>query len=169
MHCVVCNHEKRGEIENALLCRSWGDGSVTLEQISDEFGINKRDLLVHSTMHIPAAQNLEGSEWKSISEKIKYNEAEILRQASTEAFVTMRALGIKINRTINKTEDLSGALTIPQGLISLYLGCASTIRDNTKALVDMNQALNGENNGGLNALAALVQSINAQKTQTKVE
>jgi len=156
MQCIICNHEKVAEIEEALLCRNWGDSKITLESIAEEYHVDVRSLQVHSVMHLPV-QNVTGGT-ESITEKIKLNEAEILRQVASEYFITLRNVGQKVNNIVN-SNDPSMSVQLKTPLVELYLGCGSKIRESVEGLIKLNQSANGEANTGLNALAQLVSNF----------
>lgn len=155
MTCTICNHPKRTEIENALLCRQWGAEGFTLESISDEFSVPIRELQVHALMHLPV-QTVQG-DTSSLAQKINMSEAEMLRQTASNYYGTLQNIGLKINKLL--AGDDADMRCINKALVDLYLGAGAEIRNATDCLVKMNQAINGEDNSGLSALAALVQTI----------
>lgn len=155
MTCVVCQHDQRADIENELLCRQWGAEGFTLESIAEKYKVPERDLQVHALMHLPV-QVVRG-EAESIAQKINMTEAEVLRQTASNYYITLQQIGAKINKMLASGDSELRGITKP--LVDLYLGAGAEIRNSTDCLVKMNQAINGENNSGLNALAALVTTL----------
>lgn len=155
MTCTICNHPKRTEIESALLCRQWGAEGFTLDSIAKEFSVPIRELQVHALMHLPV-QTVQG-DTSSLAQKINMSEAELLRQTASNYYVTLQNIGLKINKLL--TGEDSDLRVINKPLVDLYLGAGAEIRNSTDCLVKMNQAINGEDNSGLSALAALVTTL----------
>lgn len=160
MTCVICQHEHRAEIESALLCRQWGAEGVTLESISEEFSVPVRDLQVHALMHLPVQQ--VAGESASLAQKMQLVEADALRNTISNYYITLVSVGQKINEAVAHGE----MRLITKPLVDLYLGTGSEIRNATECLVKMNQAVNGESDSGLAALAALVTSIRGSDHDT---
>lgn len=155
MTCIVCQHEQRADIENELLCRQWGAEGFTLESIAEKYKIPVRDLQIHALMHLPV-QVVKG-ETESLAKKINMSEAELLRQTASAYYITLQQISAKINKMLSSDDSELRGITKP--LVDLYLGAGAEIRNSTDCLVKMNQAINGENNSGLNALAALVTTL----------
>lgn len=162
MTCVICTHPQRAEIENELLCRQWGASEVTLESISDKYGVPMRDLQVHALMHVPVQQ--VSGEASSIAQKINLVEADALRNTISNYYVTLTNLGRRINKMIADDDDSLRGLN--KSVIDLYLGTGAEIRNATDCLVKMNQAINGEDSSGLSALASLVNTIRGDRDDT---
>lgn len=160
MNCVICQHERRSEIENELLCRQWGVDGYSLDAISEKYSVPVRDLQVHALMHIPV-QQVTGDA-SSITQKIGMAEADMLRQTASTYYTTLQGLSERINRAV-LSEDDAGLRIINKPLVDLYLGTGSELRATVDSLVKMNQAVNGEDNSGLSALAALVNTVRGSK------
>ena len=156
MTCTICNHKDRTSIENELLCRQWGAEDFTLESIADKFSVPIRDLQVHALMHIPV-QTITG-DTTSIAQKINMAEADILRQTAANYFITLQNLGMKLNKLMVEDEG-AGLVRISKPIVDLYLGAGSEIRNSVDSIVKMNQAINGEDHSGLNAIASLVTTL----------
>jgi hypothetical protein len=162
MTCSICNHPKRAEIEKACLLRNFGDTEVTLKDIAKEFGVDHRDLQVHVLMHQALEDQNESDAEKvtSIADKIKMREAEILHQVMEESFTTFKNLSAKINRIVSvHTIENPTMQQITKSMTDLYLGTSQSIRDTADKLCKMNLMLNGEDDKGLQQVAALVEAI----------
>lgn len=159
MTCTICNHPQVNEINNELLCRKWGAEGYSLEEIAHRYGVKVRDLQIHALMHVPVEQC--SADAQSIAQKINMSEADILRQTSNNYYITLCTIGDKINQMLRTDESLRG---ITKPLVDLYLGAGAEIRNATECLVKMNQAINGENNSGLTALASLVNTIRGSES-----
>lgn len=163
MVCNICNHAERPAIENALLCRSLGDATMTIESIAKEFNVNSRELQVHALMHIPVA-DLTGmpedidADKVSITSKLKLREASILEQTMNEYYATLKNLGAKINREV-LSADFMASRGFAKNVVELYINCGVNIRETANSLVKMNIAVNGEGGSGADALGALVNAI----------
>lgn len=162
MTCSICNHPKRAEIEKACLLRNFGDTEVTLKDIAKEFGVDHRDLQVHVLMHQALGDQNESDAEKvtSIADKIKMREADILHQVMEESLTTFRNLSAKINRIVSiHTAENPTMQQITKPMTDLYLGTSQSIRDTADKLCKMNLMLNGEDDKGLQQVAALVEAI----------
>ena len=162
MTCSICNHPKRAEIEKACLLRNFGDTEVTLKDIAKEFGIDHRDLQVHVLMHQALEDQNESDAEKvtSIADKIKMREADILHQVMEESLTTFKNLSAKINRIVSvHTIENPTMQQITKSMTDLYLGTSQSIRDTADKLCKMNLMLNGEDDKGLQQVAALVEAI----------
>lgn len=155
MSCVICEHINRKEIEQDLLLRNFGDAEVTFKTIADTYNVPVKDLRVHALLHM----SIDADE--SIVEKIKFREAGLLRDAMTENFALLKNLGGKINVIVSSHEvDNPTFGQINKAIVDLYLGCNQAIREAADSLVKMNQAINGEQNKGLEAFGSLIRAIN---------
>lgn len=162
MTCSICNHPKRAEIEKACLLRNFGDTEVTLKDIAKEFGVDHRDLQVHVLMHQALGEENESDAEKvtSIAGKIKMREADILQQVMEESLTTFKNLSAKINRIVSvHTIENPTMQQITKSMTDLYLGTSQSIRDTADKLCKMNLMLNGEDDKGLQQVAALVEAI----------
>lgn len=165
MNCEICNHVKREKIEQALICRSLGDSSITIDSIAKEFNVSSRELQVHALMHTYQPEVLdpiEGSEKQitTLTAAIKFKEAETLQATAQEYYGTLKNLGAKINGMINTHTDENPTLhRLSKATVDLYLGLGSEIRGTMDTLIKMNSAVNGESNNGLEALGSLVKAI----------
>lgn len=162
MNCVICNHPERHQIEQALLCRSLGDSSITIESIAADFGVEERDLQVHALMHtyLPDVSESDSGEPSTLTAAIKFKEAEILQATSQEYYATLKNVGTKINTLIAQHSDENPTLNrLSKATVDLYLGLGSEIRSTMDTLIKMNTAVNGEADKGLDAIASLVNAI----------
>lgn len=162
MTCSICNHPKRAEIEKACLLRNFGDTEVTLKDIAKEFGVDHRDLQVHVLMHqaLEDQNESEAEKVTSIADKIKMREADILHQVMEESLTTFKNLSAKINRIVSvHTIENPTMQQITKSMTDLYLGTSQSIRDTADKLCKMNLMLNGEDDKGLQQVAALVDAI----------
>lgn len=162
MTCSICNHPNRAEIEKACLLRNFGDCEVTLRDIAKEFDLDIKDLQVHVLMHIPleTPTNESMETTQSIAGKIKMREADILRNVMEESYITFKNIGSKINTIVAQhTSDAPTLVQITKPLADLYLGTSQSIRDTAEKLMKMDLMVNGEKNGALDSVAALVTAI----------
>lgn len=162
MHCEICNHAKRAEIEKACLLRTFGDNQISIADIAKEYGVDAKELQVHALMHIPLEEGNEETvqATQSIAGKIKMREADILRQVMEEQFVTFRSLGAKINSIVaHHTTEEPTLGQISKSVTDLYLGTSQSIRDTAEKLIRMDLAVNGEKDEGMQQLANLVNVI----------
>ena len=161
MTCSVCNHEKRAEIEQALLCRSMGDLSVTIESIAKKYDLKPIDVQIHALMHATISEP-NGVDDKPVTlvESVRFKEAESLRQSTFEYQNTLTLLGAKLREEISAHTDKNPTLQkLSRATVDLYLGLGGEIRSAVDSLVRMNNMINGEDNGGLKGLADLVTAI----------
>ena len=166
MTCNICNHPQRDKIEKACLLRNFGDCEVTLKDIAEEFAVDLKDLQVHVLMHIPLedVNNASIKNTESIAGKIKMREADILKQVMEESFVTFKNLGDKINSIISQHRvDNPTFIQITKSVTDLYLGTSQSIRDTAEKLMKMNLLINGEQNAGVQQIAALVSAIHGKE------
>jgi len=166
MACPICNHDKREEIEQKLLCRT---AEVGLDQIAQEYNVKVLDLQVHSIMHnsLIAAKEDPKAEPSTLVEKIRFKEGEYIRNTIMDYQSTLLILGTQI-RSILRTSTVEDPTLhkIGKATVELYLGIGAEIRSSVDLLTKMNGALNGDSNAALNGLSALVTAI-ANSSQDK--
>lgn len=165
--CTICNHKNRSDIENAILNIA-SDTGVTLEKIAEHYELSLDELKTHALFHTPLSVPGEAvaSEVDPVSlvRKMKLREADILSTVNNEYLVTLKTMGRRINRLaavsqIDAEDDakkieLSKLLTKP--MVDLYVGVGGEIRQNVKAMAEVDRLLNGPQdncNSGLESLA----------------
>jgi hypothetical protein len=161
MNCLICSHSQREKIDEALLARGWGEPTVTLQAIATQFNLPLQALQIHSVVHF-AMPTIENPEHKSISDKVKYREAELLREAAAEYYYTLKNLGQRIN-SIVAGEPL-GLKLITSPLVELYLGTGRNLKEAVDGLTKLDQWVNGESDKGLAALGELVGAIHGSRS-----
>ncbi len=187
--CTICNHSERAEIENAILdmtASSPSGSAITIEDIAERFKVDLLELKAHALFHttsvvscelaVPAVAGedpLEESEApaivprESLTRKMKLREADILSAVSNEYLVTLKAMGRRINRLtaiscIDEEEaekQLSIARLLTKPMVDLYLGVGGEIRQNVKAMAELDRVLNGPEDSTSSGLAALASAI----------
>lgn len=157
--CKVCEHPQRIEIERALLRLSPTDCEQELSTIAEGFNVSVSDLKLHSMLHLPLGINFEEQQ-ESIAQKIKKREANVLEEVMNEYLITLKNVGMRINKYATEGEDsvkFEKLLTKP--VSDLYIGLGSEIRQTAKAIADIDQILNGPKNDDASGLAALAAAI----------
>ena len=169
--CTICNHANRTEIENAVLNISSAEGSLSIENIADHYRISIDDLKMHAMFHTPmvGADIFESKdeEKTSLTRKMKLREADMLSSLNAEYLVTLKSMGRRLNKLASPSQldeededkqfKFSKLLTKP--MVELYLGLGGEIRQNIKAMADIERLLNGpedSTSGGIAALAAAI-------------
>ena len=171
--CSICNRADRAEIENAVLSISTESG-LTVEKIAEQFECSLVDLRTHALFHTPLLTPAvcETSEnppepRPSLTRKIRLREADILEAVSNEYLVTLKAMGRRINKLANgssidaedadKAVQLAKLLTKP--MVDLYVGLGGEIRQNVRAMAEVDRMLNGPQENGNSGLQALAEAI----------
>lgn len=171
--CSICNRADRAEIENAVLSISTESG-LTVEMIAEQYGCSLADLRTHALFHTPLVSTaaVEASETTpeprpSLTRKIRLREADILEAVSNEYLVTLKAMGRRINKLANgssidaedadKAVQLAKLLTKP--MVDLYVGLGGEIRQNVRAMAEVDRMLNGPQENGNSGLQALADAI----------
>ena len=161
MACPVCVHEKRAEIENAILNIGSENSEYTLTNIAELYGLQEQDLRVHALMHNPLGTAVEAGVGRdSLARRLKLKEADMLSAAANEYMVTLKNVGRKINALAAEGQDpgvLSRMLT--KSVADLYLGLGSEIRSTVKTLAELELELNGAANSGAHGLVGLVEAL----------
>ena len=108
----------------------------------------------------------------SLTRKMKLREADMLAAVSNEYLVTLKAMGRRLNKLAAvssiDTEDedkqyrLSKLLTKP--MVDLYVGLGGEIRQNVKAMAELERMLNGPQDSTGGGLLALAQAIRGSDT-----
>ena len=179
--CSICNRSDRAEIENAILNIS-AESGLTVESIAEQYKLNIDELRNHALFHTPLVAPCDivtsttdlqlnpDAETKvptSLARKMKLREADILATVNNEYLVTLKAMGRRINRlaTVSsidaedaeKKVELAKLLTKP--MVDLYIGLGGEIRQNVKAMAEVDRMLNGPQDSGSNGLMALAEAI----------
>lgn len=158
MACTICDHPQRAEIERCLLVSDYGNGEMTIADIARKYKVSVTDLQVHAFMHTSMVQLESAEVGDSIAGAVKKREANLLSAMADEYYATLKATGKQI-RTIMNDESNGGARTITKPLVELYIGVGNNLRQTMETIVTMNQKVNGEQDAGMQALAAVVSAI----------
>lgn len=179
--CGICNRSDRAEIENAILNISVESG-LTIDKIAEQYQLDLQELRNHALFHTPLVApcdivtqttelqlnpEAEAKVPTSLARKMKLREADILATVNNEYLVTLKAMGRRINRLANvssidaeddaKKVELAKLLTKP--MVDLYIGLGGEIRQNVRAMAEVDRMLNGPQDGGSNGLLALAEAI----------
>ena len=177
--CKICNRTDRADIENAILNISV-ESKLTVESIAEQYGVDVQELRNHALFHTPlvapcdvvisepATDETQLPESKiSLARKMKLREADILAATNNEYMVTLKAMGRRINRLANvssidaedadKEVKLAKLLTKP--MVDLYIGLGGEIRQNVRAMAEVDRMLNGPQDSSNNGLQALADAI----------
>ena len=185
--CSICNRSDRAEIENAILNIS-AESGLTVESIAEQYKLNIDELRNHALFHTPLvapcdivtpttdlqlSPDAEAKVPTSLARKMKLREADILATVNNEYLVTLKAMGRRINRLANvsaidaedeaKKVELAKLLTKP--MVDLYIGLGGEIRQNVKAMAEVDRMLNGPQDSGSNGLIALAEAIKGSGNQ----
>lgn len=169
--CQICSRADRAEIENAVLSISSETG-LTVEAIAEQYSCDLAELRNHALFHTPLVAPSDvitgGGEpveaKTSLARKLRLREADILATANNEYLVTLKTMGRRINRLANSSsidvedaeKEVKLAKLLTKPMVDLYIGLGGEIRQNVKAMAEVDRMLNGpqENqNSGLQALA----------------
>ena len=179
--CSICNRSDRAEIENAILNIS-AESGLTVESIAEQYKLDLQELRNHALFHTPLVApcdivtpttelqlnpETEAKVPTSLARKMKLREADILATVNNEYLVTLKAMGRRINRLANvssidaedeaKKVELAKLLTKP--MVDLYIGLGGEIRQNVRAMAEVDRMLNGPQDSvgsGLQDLAAAI-------------
>lgn len=165
MACIVCSHDKRSEIENALLSISSDNKAVTLETIAQAYQVTTNDLKVHALMHAPMGytERPEEDGDESIVRKLKLKEADMLSAVANEYMVTLKNVGRRINNLASKPdEDYLFERLMTKAVADLYIGLGGEIRATVKTMAELDSVLNGDS-GASTGLQALAEAIRGSK------
>lgn len=182
--CKICNRSDRADIENAILNISTESG-LTVEDIADQYKCDLSDLRTHALFHTPLLASCDVKQFEpgakpgatepraSLARKVKLREVDILEAVNNEYMVTLKAMGRRINRLASpssidaedaeKRVELSKLLTKP--MVDLYVGLGGEIRQNVRAMTEVDRALNGPQDNGTSGLQALADAIRGSGSQ----
>ena len=95
----------------------------------------------------------------SIRDEIARDEATILYDLMAKQMATFNCLTKKINAALSDGDsDMTCAIVNPV-MLEFYKGLTADIRDDVKALRELNQAINGEKSGSLEGLKAIAVAL----------
>lgn len=177
--CKICNRIDRADIENAILNIS-AESKLTVESIAEQYKVDVQELRNHALFHTPlvapcdvvtsepVVDDTQLPEGKtSLARKMKLREADILAATNNEYMVTLKAMGRRINRLASvssidaedadKEVKLAKLLTKP--MVDLYIGLGGEIRQNVRAMAEVDRMLNGPQDSSSNGLQALADAI----------
>ena len=177
--CKICNRIDRADIENAILNIS-AESKLTVESIAEQYKVDVQELRNHALFHTPlvapcdvvtsepVVNDTQLPEGKtSLARKMKLREADILAATNNEYMVTLKAMGRRINRLASvssidaedadKEVKLAKLLTKP--MVDLYIGLGGEIRQNVRAMAEVDRMLNGPQDSSNNGLQALADAI----------
>ena len=177
--CKICDRADRADIENAILNIS-AESKITVDSIAEQYQVDVQELRNHALFHTPlvapcdivtseiAADESQLTEGKtSLARKMKLREADILATMNNEYMVSLKAMGRRINRLASvssidcedaeKEVKLAKLLTKP--IVDMYFGLGGEIRQNVKAMAEVDRMLNGPQDNGNSGLQALADAI----------
>ena len=100
--CAVCTHDKRVEIDTALLKMTPESGTLTLERIAEAYDVTIEDLQEHALFHTSFNCEPDGD---SIVRQIKMREADMLSSMAVDQLTTMKAVGKRIRRFVESSDE----------------------------------------------------------------
>ena len=187
--CKICNRSDRADIENAILNIS-AESGLTVDIIAEKYEVDVAELRNHALFHTPLvapcdivtqtteprlSTDAEAKTTVSLARKMKLREADILTTVNNEYLVTLKAMGRRINRLAGvssidaedseKRVELAKLLTKP--MVDLYVGLGGEIRQNVRALAEVDRMLNGPQDSGSNGLQALADAIRGSGGDTQ--
>lgn len=179
--CKICNRTDRADIENSILNISVESG-LTIDSIAEQYQLDVAELRNHALFHTPLvtpcdvvtkttelqlSPDAEAKIPASLARKMKLREADILATVNNEYLVTLKAMGRRINRLTSvssidaedeaKRVELAKLLTKP--MVDLYIGLGGEIRQNVRAMAEVDRMLNGPQENGNSGLQALADAI----------
>ena len=186
--CMICNHPKRDEIENALLTMVFDappNASNSIEAIADQYKVSLEELKMHAMFHTPlvgdgdvasinqktaTVDNADGNvttSRDSLTRKIKLREADMLATVGREYLVTLKTMGRRINKLAqissidveDEEKQLKLAKLLTKPMVDLYIGLGGEIRQTVKTMAELDRMLNGPEDSAATGLAALAQAI----------
>ena len=159
--CTVCDHAHREKIERALFraAKNKEQGGLTLEQISEEFGVPVEDLQRHALFH-----SALGAE-DSLIRQIHMREADILAETVMDNAMTMKAVGARLRDSMNDgdPDSVQFERRASKSVVDLYVGASEGVRKGVAAIADINQLLNGPKDDGLSGLTALANVLHGSR------
>ena len=176
--CSICSRSDRADIENAVLSISTDTG-LTIEQIAEQYKCDLAELRTHALFHAPlvAPYDVVSKDGESkdappegktsLARKLRLREADILATVNNEYLVTLKNMGRRINKLANSSsidiEDAEKAVALAKLLtkpmVDLYIGLGGEIRQNVKAMAEVDRMLNGPQESSNNGLQALADAI----------
>lgn len=157
--CPICKSEHREDIERVLFTVEPNEAATdTLEKIAREYDVTVEDLQRHDLFHSPLGSPTSDS----IVRQIKMRETDMLAAVSEDYAMTIQIVGKRIRkRAGDNGVEFERSLTKP--MVELYTGCGSELRNNVKAIADINNLLNGPKDDGLGGLRALAEALRFSK------
>ena len=185
--CSICNRSDRADIETAILNIS-AESGLSIDTIAEKFEVDVVELRNHALFHTPLVApcdivtpttelqlnpNAEAKVPTSLARKMKLREADILATVNNDYLVTLKAMSRRINRLASVSEidaedeakrvELAKLLTKP--MVDLYIGLGGEIRQNVKAMAEVDRMLNGPQENSNNGLQALADAIRGSGNQ----
>lgn len=162
--CTVCDHALRENIERVLFraAKNKEQDGLTLEQISEEFGVPVEDLQRHALFH-----SALGSE-DSLVRQIHMREADLLAETVMDNAMTMKAVGARLRDSMNDgdPDSVQFERRASKSVVDLYVGASEGVRKGVAAIADINQLLNGPKDDGLSGLTALANVLHGSLAGT---
>lgn len=155
--CAICNHDKRHQIEDALMGRSWGSEQRGIEVLAKEFNVTARQLQVHAVLHMPAIK-LECAE-DQLEDKLRDKECDFLRNVMVDNYLLMKALKLRIEKMI-QDPSADAMRPLSRNMTDLYIGCSVEVRNAVKALAEIRDISDNDTDTALNGMVQLVKTIN---------
>lgn len=178
--CEICKHRDRADIENAILSIS-SDTGMTVEKIAEYYKVDLSALRNHALFHTPLVVSMgfaedgteQPEEKTSLARKMKLREADILATVSNEYLVTLKAMGRRINKLASVSDidiedadkEVKVAKLLTKPMVDLYINLGGEIRQNVKAMAEVDRMLNGPQDNGTGGLLALAEAIRGSGSQ----
>ena len=167
--CIICEHEHREEIENALYKMNSQNANKLIDRIAAEYDVAAEDLKRHALFHtslMGVSDESDDEIHDSIVRQIKMREADVLSAIVLDQATTVKVLGKRIRKAA-EGEELRLEKTLTKPMVDLYNGSSDSLRKNIQALTDINQLVNGPKDNGLSGLAALAQVLDASRRRSE--
>lgn len=147
MTCNICEHPQREDIEDLL------KEAVPIEEVADRYELDLDELKEHVLFH-----NSVENPQESIARNIRKREADLLADVAESYRKTFISIGVRVNQIV-EDPDAASTAKLSKQLVDLYLGVGKEIRDTVKAIVEMDQLLNGPKDENVTGLMALAEAI----------
>ena len=154
--CPICSHALLHEIDAALL-----QPDLSIDAVARDYCVDVLSLKIHALLHTPDETGA------SLGRKLKLREADMLTITASEYLQTLVEVGVRIKSHLADIGDPDASIRFEKlltpAVVQLYLGTGSEVRNTVKALAELDQLLNGEQNSTSSGLQALALAINRSK------
>lgn len=171
--CKICNSPDRTDIESAILAIGPETG-LTVEKIAEKYEVDVLELRTHALFHTPLAavvditvEEPQPEVKPSLARKMKLREADILTTVNDEYLITLKTMGRRIKKLVSVSsidaedaeKEVKVAKLLTKPMVDMYVGLGSEIRQNVKAMAEVDRMLNGPQENASNGLVELANAI----------